>query len=640
MIYLSKYGKILWQVIIVLVAVDLVIILASPAHLQMQKMNTDKRAMKVLFDFTKDENAGNADWTINGAYSDWADNLTALGYTVEELTTNPITYGDNSNPQDLSNYAVYVIPEPQDSFTTNEANAIREFVLNGGGLILISDHNGADRNNNGLDAVHIFNENLSTAQYGITFNYDEVSKDPISDIDTTACPALTNNVSSIGIWNGATIKVSGNASGVIFYNSTAPVVVNSTFGNGRIIAIGDSSPFDDGTGESGDTLYDGWNEYSDAQLGINMVNWAANNTGNTSNAIVMKSQSGSEPSVSYGNGNYIVSYISGNYVEAYFVNSTTGEQSDPVELYKYGAGVQTAYYPEQKEFAVVSFDYSLPSYHSVLCRFVDNSTTGTATPHTVSDDANKSVAVAYGSGRILIVWINLTREQVEGVFYDGSYGENFTIAMGPVQKYSVAVGYDPQSSKFLVVWSENYDIHGRFVTTSGLGEFMNLTTAEMKESQLSVAGENGEFMITYRNGTFSSAKGAYFRIVSSEGNIGGENEISNAGANYCGAASVIATGDHFSIVYSDTGSGNADVYIANYSSSGSSISGYQVTYSTDAEETPVISESEESFLVVWNDHTSGTVEGRFYPATEVPELNPLIVVFLLVIIAIIVRKNQ
>jgi hypothetical protein len=36
------------------------------------------------------------------------------------------------------------------------------------------------------------------------------------------------------------------------------VVAKAFFGKGRVAAFGDSSPFDDGTGDPGDVLYNGW----------------------------------------------------------------------------------------------------------------------------------------------------------------------------------------------------------------------------------------------------------------------------------------------------------------------------------------------------------------------------------------------
>ncbi len=82
-----------------------------------------------------------------------------MGHHVETLPVGTaISYGDSTNPQDLKNYDVYIVDEPNDPFTASEKTAIVRFVQNGGGLFMISDHAGADRNNNGWDAVRVWND--------------------------------------------------------------------------------------------------------------------------------------------------------------------------------------------------------------------------------------------------------------------------------------------------------------------------------------------------------------------------------------------------------------------------------------------------------------------------------------------------
>ena len=226
----------------------------------------------VLFDDTKDETAGNADWVIDGAYSDWADALRNEGYIVESLDSGSIT------SDVLSGVNVFVIPEPQDEFTTSEITAIKTFVNNGGGLVLIADHSGSDRNNNGHDSPHIYDNNFGVSDFGFTFNLDQFSEDPISNVNHTIYPQLTDGVNQIGIWAGSSISItdSQKAKGVIFTNDGSKVVVvGAEVGSGRVAAIGDSSPFDDGTGHPGNHLYDGWNEYDDSKLGVDMVKWCA-----------------------------------------------------------------------------------------------------------------------------------------------------------------------------------------------------------------------------------------------------------------------------------------------------------------------------------------------------------------------------
>ncbi|NIS83015.1 MAG: hypothetical protein GTO14_23070, partial [Anaerolineales bacterium] len=68
-------------------------------------------------------------------YSVWVANLTSMGYVVESLTLSPIT------PSLLEGYDVFVIPEALDYYSSDELSAIQDFVLKGGGLLVIGDDN-------------------------------------------------------------------------------------------------------------------------------------------------------------------------------------------------------------------------------------------------------------------------------------------------------------------------------------------------------------------------------------------------------------------------------------------------------------------------------------------------------------------
>ena len=139
------------------------------------------QTIKVLFDATKAETANNADWVVDsdkfnlgfnssgvavvgsgseanpqriptpaqsgitsttnetywtGALSAWGIDCAKRGYVVETLPYNgAITYGNSSNEQDLSNYQVYIVCEPNIAFTSSEKAAIINFVKNGGRTI-------------------------------------------------------------------------------------------------------------------------------------------------------------------------------------------------------------------------------------------------------------------------------------------------------------------------------------------------------------------------------------------------------------------------------------------------------------------------------------------------------------------------
>lgn len=221
---------------------------------------------RILFDAGHAQQAGNADWVIDGAYSDFAESLEEeLGCHVES-TKEKLRY------ELLSLYKVFIIPEPNRPFENEEIEAIIEFVKEGGGLFLIADHGDSDRNGNGWDSPKIFNTFAET--FGFKFTGDNIQEEPIKYVIPHE---ITNNIKEVGVWAGTTIEILNNNVQVLLENKDKkPYMVLSKYGKGYIIAIGDSSPFDDGTGDINDTLHDGWHWGDDSRLAINTVKFLIN----------------------------------------------------------------------------------------------------------------------------------------------------------------------------------------------------------------------------------------------------------------------------------------------------------------------------------------------------------------------------
>lgn len=197
------------------------------------------------------------------------------GYEVETLPYNGlITYGNSSNPQDLSNYKVFVVDEPNIQFTASEKTAILQFVYHGGGLFMISDHDQSDRNNHGWDSPHIWNDLMSTNTvlvnpFGITFDYNNYSGtySNIANISTDSIlHGVMGNVTEVQWSNGTTMTLSptsnSSVKGLVYKTGTSGntnvLCARARYGAGKVFAMGDSSPADDGTGDPNDQLYDGW----------------------------------------------------------------------------------------------------------------------------------------------------------------------------------------------------------------------------------------------------------------------------------------------------------------------------------------------------------------------------------------------
>jgi hypothetical protein len=274
---------------------------------------------RVLFDNAHAETAGNADWIIStsqpdplgqdsspSAETDWTGALSAWGVALQKtgdysLKTLPsgssLAYGGSATT-DLSNFDTLVLPEPNTLFTTAEKTAIMTFVKNGGGLFMISDHTGADRNNDGEDAVEILNDLMtnnsvdSTDPFGFSVDTANISSGYPAAISDSNDPVLhgsfgTVTKSLIASGTTATLKPADNANvkGLLYRSGysgdTGAFFVTSTFGSGRVAFWGDTSPADDGTGQSGNTLYDGWNDTgaTNAPLALNATEWLSGASG-------------------------------------------------------------------------------------------------------------------------------------------------------------------------------------------------------------------------------------------------------------------------------------------------------------------------------------------------------------------------
>lgn len=296
---------------------------------------------KILFDATKAESAGNADWVIDadvhnlgfssgpaiigtgnesnpqriptplqsgitsttletywsGALSNWGIDCVKQGYVVETLPYNGlITYGQASNVQDLSNYKVFVIDEPNILFSASEKTAIITFVHNGGGLCIVADHTISDRNNDNVDSLQVLNDLMSSNSvqnnpFGIAFDLVDISQTSSNIASIATNPILhgiAGNVTQVKWSNGTTMTLNTSqntsATGLVFKTGSSTTGISNvmcataTYLTGKVVAIGDSSITDDGTGDNNDVLYNGYTLDANGnhqRLLINSIIWLA-----------------------------------------------------------------------------------------------------------------------------------------------------------------------------------------------------------------------------------------------------------------------------------------------------------------------------------------------------------------------------
>jgi hypothetical protein len=273
----------------------------------------------VLFDASHGETAGNADWVISASRpdplgeqvapkreTDWTGALSAWGVALQNtgryrLMTLPrggqISYGNHANQLDLANFNVFVVPEPNVRFADAEKTSIMTFVQNGGGLFMIADHDGSDRNRDGMDSLRIWNDLMrdNAVQgdpFGFRFDTLDIGSDNPRGVapGADASPVIRGPFGTVtgSIIRGGTTATIDSAQNpnvqALLYRSRADTrgtagvfFLTSVFGKGRVAAWGDSSPIDDGTGAAGEQLFNGWEDAggSNAILALNATEWLA-----------------------------------------------------------------------------------------------------------------------------------------------------------------------------------------------------------------------------------------------------------------------------------------------------------------------------------------------------------------------------
>lgn len=291
----------------------------------------EPNGMKVLFDNSHGQTAGQSDWVIDGAFSDFADALVEEGYVVQEhRSTEPLSL------ENMEDFNVLVIPEAQIPFKKSEQDAIAAFADNGGGVFFIADHYNADRNFNRWDSNEIMNgwrrgayedptkgmnigeqeamngvesTDWLSEEFGVRFRFNAIDNTIGDDIvPSSEAFGITEGIGEVTIHAGSTLAVTNpeiakgivylpegltegenkwnNAvdQGVYFGGGTdeGPFTAIGKKGDGKSAFIGDSSPVEDSTPkyrneEHGETkrTYDGFTDADNGLLLVNIVNWLA-----------------------------------------------------------------------------------------------------------------------------------------------------------------------------------------------------------------------------------------------------------------------------------------------------------------------------------------------------------------------------
>lgn len=241
-----------------------------PAPSRSPSTSTDNGKV-VFFDVSHGGTEGNADWVIDGAFSDFADALVAEGYSVREYRgvdknndgiiqfvddySSPSSSATNANEAVITSAGiaaadVLVLAESNRPFTQAELNALEQFVAAGKGLFFIADHYNADRNLNSWDSTEVYNgynrsnlsafniggaygdlRNLGSANagwlaqtFGLRFRFNAIDLHAgVSGVVGTAqSEGITAGVGPVLMAGGATLAITdaSKAKGLVYFSAS------------------------------------------------------------------------------------------------------------------------------------------------------------------------------------------------------------------------------------------------------------------------------------------------------------------------------------------------------------------------------------------------------------------------------------
>ena len=289
----------------------------------------DNLKKTILFDASHGQTSGEADWVIDGGFSEFGDALKSNGYHITQTDGM-----QQLNQNTLKEVDVLVMPEANIPLKINEQQAIIEFVEKGGGIFFISNHYNGDRNFNRFDSSEVMNgyrrgamsnptKGMSNKEkhaeamqdvegvdflhehFGVRFRYnslDKVQSTQIASPDQSF--GITEGVEKIEMNAGSTIAITNPeiAKGIIYppklskkdawdhavdqgvYNGggrdEGAMMALSVVGKGKAFFAGDSSYFEDDSPkykreDNGreKTTYPGFNEFSHKTIALNAIKW-------------------------------------------------------------------------------------------------------------------------------------------------------------------------------------------------------------------------------------------------------------------------------------------------------------------------------------------------------------------------------
>lgn len=184
-------------------------------------------AVTVLWDASH----GEYGYVPNGWFRELSNHIAGYGFEID--TTYKGFLVDDPGAYDIA--VVCAGSSIYSAYTTDEAQKIRDFVVNGGGLLIMGE----------MD--HSYNEKLQpvASAFGITLGVSEIGSYPYAIYTSDFAPhPLFNGIDEICFQSVGELSTSGNLEEVAWYEGTdKALVIAGEYGLGRVVALGDINIF-------------------------------------------------------------------------------------------------------------------------------------------------------------------------------------------------------------------------------------------------------------------------------------------------------------------------------------------------------------------------------------------------------------
>jgi hypothetical protein len=235
-----------------------------------------RQAWALDLDVARELNPANP---ADASYSKMAETASTSGFEVSSFSTGPLT------KEALAKADVFVLPHASTDewektlgtgspvLSASEITAIKDFVFDGGGLVVLAETEQPKYGNNFAELTEVFGIKIlnETVQDSIE-NFKDVATWVKGDLKNSYEFDLGFQVSDIALYRAGVLAIEPEADAWVVaqsspsaYPAEAPLVVAARYGKGRVVVLSDSDVFGD----------DSIDELDNKAFWLNVASWAA-----------------------------------------------------------------------------------------------------------------------------------------------------------------------------------------------------------------------------------------------------------------------------------------------------------------------------------------------------------------------------